>query len=172
MNQKQIGILLIIVGVLLASVVYLIKLKDDFYINTIIQERNSCYLDDGTCLHEDRNMTLYFVGWTISAILLFIGIFFTFLININKDKEEPKPIEPKEIKKEDYQKITGKLKEDEKVIFEKIIEAQGSIFQSDLVEKTGFTKVKVTRILDKLEGLALIERRRRGMTNVVLLKHN
>ena len=58
----------------------------------------------------------------------------------------------------------------EKQIFEKIIESEGTIFQSDLVDKTGFTKVKVTRILDKLEGKKLIERKRRGMTNVVILK--
>lgn len=37
--------------------------------------------------------------------------------------------------------------------------------------KTGLTKVKVTRILDRLEGREIIERKRRGMTNVVILKH-
>ena len=47
---------------------------------------------------------------------------------------------------------------------------QETIFQSDLVEKTEFDKVKVSRILDKLEGRQLIERKRRGMTNVVVLK--
>jgi len=45
------------------------------------------------------------------------------------------------------------------------------MFQSELVDENGYTKVKVTRILDKLEGRGLIERRRRGMTNVVILKH-
>jgi uncharacterized membrane protein len=45
------------------------------------------------------------------------------------------------------------------------------LFQAELIEKTDFNKVKVSRILDKLEGKGLIERRRRGMTNLVLLKH-
>jgi len=54
----------------------------------------------------------------------------------------------------------------------KIIESDGSIIQSDLVERTKFNKVKVTRILDRLEGMNLIERRRRGMTNIVMLKHS
>ena len=49
-------------------------------------------------------------------------------------------------------------------------DAQGTIFQPDLADKTGFSKVKVTRILDRLEGKQLIERKRRGMTNVVVLK--
>jgi len=64
----------------------------------------------------------------------------------------------------------NKLNDDEKLVFDKIIESEGTIFQSDLVDKTKFTKVKVTRLLDKLEGKGLIERKRRGMTNVVILK--
>jgi uncharacterized membrane protein len=63
------------------------------------------------------------------------------------------------------------LTNEEKKVFEKIIEAQGSVFQSEIIDKTNFNKVKVSRILDKLEGLGLIERRRRGMTNIVILKH-
>ncbi len=59
---------------------------------------------------------------------------------------------------------------EEKSVLEKIIEAQGMIFQSELVDKTDLTKVKVTRILDKLEGKGVIERKRRGMTNVAILK--
>ena len=39
-----------------------------------------------------------------------------------------------------------------------------------LMGKTDFSKVKVTRLLDKLEAKNLIERRRRGMTNAVVLK--
>ncbi len=62
------------------------------------------------------------------------------------------------------------LSEEEKQVLEKIIDEQGTIFQSKLVEETGFTKVKVTRLLDRLEGQDLIERKRRGMTNVVILK--
>jgi uncharacterized membrane protein len=62
------------------------------------------------------------------------------------------------------------LDKDEKMIINKIQENKGTIFQSELVEKSGFDKVKVTRILDRLEGKQVIQRMRRGMTNVVLLK--
>jgi len=54
--------------------------------------------------------------------------------------------------------------------YEEIMNAGGMIFQNALVEKLGMSKVQVTRILDKLEGKGLVERRRRGMTNVVILK--
>jgi uncharacterized membrane protein len=60
------------------------------------------------------------------------------------------------------------LTQEEKAVLQKIIESQGTIFQSDLVERTKFNKVKVTRVLDRLEGKGLIERKRRGMTNVII----
>ena len=62
------------------------------------------------------------------------------------------------------------LDKEEKVIIKALENADGTIFQSDLVEKTQFGKVKVSRILDRLEGRGLLERKRRGMTNVVVLK--
>lgn len=65
-----------------------------------------------------------------------------------------------------------KLDGDEKKAYELIAASDGVIFQSDLVEKMGYPKMKVTRILDKLEGRNLIERRRRGLTNIVVIKHN
>ena len=64
-----------------------------------------------------------------------------------------------------------KMGNEEKVVFGKIIDSNGSIFQSEIVERTKFNKVKVTRILDRLEGMNLIERKRRGMTNIIILKH-
>lgn len=51
-----------------------------------------------------------------------------------------------------------------------IIDSQSTIFQSDLVEKSSFYKVKVIKILDWLEGRQFIERKQGGMTNVVILK--
>ena len=76
-------------------------------------------------------------------------------------KEKKIVIKPKEL---------GRLDKDEKQLVDALIKENGSIFQSDLVEKTKMTKVKVTRVLDRLEGRGVIERKRRGMTNIVILK--
>ena len=73
-------------------------------------------------------------------------------------------------KKKTKYELPKNLSENEKKIIEILNESDGSEFQSGLVDKSGFTKVKVTRILDDLEGKKAIERRRRGMTNVVILK--
>ena len=66
--------------------------------------------------------------------------------------------------------IIKNLEPDEQKIFS-MVKDNGAIFQSELVEKSSINKVKVTRILDKLEGRGLVERKRRGMTNVVMLKN-
>jgi len=59
---------------------------------------------------------------------------------------------------------------DEKRIVEIIIDEGGTMFQSELVEKSGYSKSKVSLILDRLEAKRILERKRRGMTNAVVLK--
>ena len=63
-----------------------------------------------------------------------------------------------------------KLDPDEKVVYGLVIKSGGAMFQSDIVEKLGWSKVKVTRTLDGLEARRLLERRRRGLTNIIVLK--
>jgi len=62
------------------------------------------------------------------------------------------------------------LSPDEKKVMEVLREANGSSFQSDIVSKLGYSKVKVTRILDRMEQNGLVERKRRGMANLVVLR--
>ena len=56
------------------------------------------------------------------------------------------------------------------MIYETILESDGIIEQSEIVEKTGLPKANVSRGLDLLESKGLAERRRRGTGKVVLLK--
>jgi hypothetical protein len=59
---------------------------------------------------------------------------------------------------------------DEKEIVKLIIAEGGTIFQSQLVVKSGYSKSKVSLVLDRLEARNILERRRRGMSNVIVLK--
>jgi DNA-binding transcriptional ArsR family regulator len=68
-----------------------------------------------------------------------------------------------------WDEVSGTLKDDEKKVYEVMIEA-GIVNQSELPEKTGLSKTAVSRCLDLLEGRGLVERRRRGMGNVVSLR--
>ena len=59
---------------------------------------------------------------------------------------------------------------DEQKIVRLIVEEGGTIFQSQLVNKSGYSKSKVSLVLDRLEARKILERRRRGMSNVIVLK--
>lgn len=66
--------------------------------------------------------------------------------------------------------LEGLTSEDERKIYQLIMDENGVIFQGRLVEKSGFSKGKVSLILDRLEARGLLERKRHGMSNVVVLK--
>ena len=61
------------------------------------------------------------------------------------------------------------LGKDERRLYDMIVERGGEVFQRDIVASGEFSKAKVTRLLDKLEGRDLIKRERHGMTNRVKL---
>ena len=75
-----------------------------------------------------------------------------------------------EERKRRWEQIAKTLKDSEQKIYRAIIEAGGIIEQSELPEKTGLSKASISRALDLLESRGLVERRRRGMGNIVLLK--
>jgi uncharacterized membrane protein len=120
------------------------------------------------------------VGLGLLVFVVLVGIYLIFFAKDDPQviKEVQKEVriiksqvKPKKLDKKYFENILSKLDSEEKLVLEKVIAAQGSVFQSQLVSTTGLTKVKITRILDRLEGKALIERKRRGMTNVVILKN-
>lgn len=77
---------------------------------------------------------------------------------------------PLEERKRRWEAVLPTLKEDQQLIYQSILDADGLIPQSDIVEKTGLSKSNVSRSLDILESMGLIEKRRRGMGNIILLK--
>lgn len=149
-NQK-VGLLIIGIGLSIAYMIYSFNAA----ISGALQ-MNQCSLDV-PCPHEIALKFETNISIGILIAVIGIGIYFFF----RKEKSAQN-------KKQNLEKIKM-LDEEEKKIYE-IAEKEGSIFQSDIVEKSGFDKVKVTRILDRLEGKQLIERKRRGMTNVVIAK--
>ncbi len=65
--------------------------------------------------------------------------------------------------------INSSLNQNEKAIVEIISSYPDGALQSDIVLKSGFSKVKVHRILKKLENRGLVKRGRFGITNRVIL---
>lgn len=103
-----------------------------------------------------------YVGFGLLIATTSIGGYLTFL--------RPKVEKTQTISKAKLNKAIENLENEEKKVFSELTKNDGSVFQNDLINTTGFSKVKVSRILDKLETKGIVERRRRGMSNIVILK--
>ncbi len=110
------------------------------------------------------NSQIYF-SLALIILLVVIGLFFIF--SKPAEKIVVKKVMEK-VKKKVYD-LKG-LTSEEKQVF-KLVQTEGAMFQADLIDKTGFGKAKVTRIIDRLEGKDFVERKRRGMNNLVALKN-
>ena len=162
MKPKQLGMGIVILSIVIILLMILFKVQFDK------QQLMACAAACGeagadqcaieSCPYHRGNI----IGWfpVITSILVAglggIGAYLIF------SKEE------KIIEKKEYD-LSG-LDEDEKKVFHLIKENEQGVYQSKIVEELNLSKVKVTRILDKLEQRELIERKRRGMTNIVILK--
>ncbi len=103
--------------------------------------------------------------------LLIVGIFILMSIFLLFSKPRERTIvKTKIIEKQTSNKIfdTHDLTSEEKHVFV-LLQKHKAFFQADLIEKIGFGKTKMTRVLDLLEGKGFVERKRLGMTNVVVL---
>lgn len=156
-ETKQLGIVIIVISVVLLFV--LASFATKFHKVSAAQ----CPCPVGSCPMESILPIEVYVGVVVVLILISVGSFL-----ILKTKQ----IEMTSIEnKAKLEKIIKTLRGDERKIYGTIAESGGALFQAEIVEKTGFNKVKVSRILDKLETKGIIERKRHGMTNVVILKH-
>jgi GTP-sensing pleiotropic transcriptional regulator CodY len=103
---------------------------------------------------------------SISAFVMGSSLVYLWLI----DRNEPVPAEASSLKSRwngILEKITNP---DEKRIVSLIIDEGGTIFQSQLVDRSGYSKSKVSLILDRLEAKKILERKRHGMSNAIVLK--
>ncbi|OYR41685.1 transcriptional regulator [Halorubrum sp. Ib24] len=72
-------------------------------------------------------------------------------------------------RREESEETAERLAKNEREIYETILDEDGVMAQSDIVDATDLSKATVSRTLDSLETKNLVERRRRGMGNMVLL---
>lgn len=158
MENKNVGYLIVGISLVFMVVVLLFysTLKD------ISGGASTCVLDEPCPLHQTLNYQFYF-SLAIVALLLITGLVIAFMkpdkeIIIKRVKERKKKINLKGLEK------------DEKKVIELLVKENRAMFQSTLKEKLDIGKVKLTRLLDKLEAKQIIERKRRGMNNIVVLR--
>jgi len=161
LSTKQLGWILIGISVFMFFILTLM-------VNEILELQSlphqNCPLPDAICPFKTNVPIPAVVGYIIDIGLGALGIF----LILTREKIEKITVESQQ----KWKKLVKTLEGEEKQIYELIGSAGGFMFQNELVEKSKMNKVKVTRILDKLEAKSLVERKRRGMANVVMLKYS
>ena len=163
MENKNVGLLIIGITVLIVVIILLFTNSLRTYVyDTCPIIHEGTHPEDCPAMKTISQQT--YLSLSIAGIILIIGLVLVFskpqervIIKKIKEKTQKKKIDTSDLRSED-----------KKVL--KFVEQNKAIFQADIIEKTGFGKAKVTRIIDRLENKNLVERKRRGMTNIVVLK--
>lgn len=164
MNLRHLGIFLVALALIFSLLTYLFKLQEDQHLQQAALGKGTCFIN-GECIYEERSFALYLIAGAVSAVALALGLYLAVAgkrMGERKGEVRGSP-RPKDID-------LSQLDAEEARVCQFITERKGSAFQSDLVRELGLSKVKVTRILDRLESLGILERKRRGMTNMVVLR--
>ena len=165
MENKNVGYMILGIAVLLIVIIFLYNnaLKEIIVGSCGIEHAVSCPMTQS--VNQQTYLALGIVGLliVIAIILIFSKPYERIVIQEKKVRVEV----PEKKKKID----TSSLNKDEKKVIELLQEENGTMFQAELMEKIEIGKVGMTRLLDKLEAKQFIERKRRGMNNVVVLRN-
>ena len=158
-NHKQLGYGLIVFSLILLTVLVFIKVdldERDFFLCESFHENPD--KDMSTCpAHQSNTSWWITIAFGVAVVMLGSGIYLVFL-PMKKEIGDTNTVD------------TTKLDDEEKKIYALLKEHDGSMYQSDLIKETEFSKVRVTRVLDRLVAKNVVDRKRRGMTNIVVLK--
>jgi uncharacterized membrane protein len=156
MENKNVGLLIIGIAIVMAIIV--------FMFNSVLKENLGLTCSHGASCEMYSNLnTQTWISFSIIAIVFIIGLVLVF----SKPKER---IVVKTIKEKKKKLNLSGLDAKEKEVVEILQKDNGTMFQATLMEKLGVGKVGITRLLDKLEAKQIIERKRRGMNNIVVLR--
>ena len=161
MENKYVGYLILGISVLVVFIIFMFSNA----MKNIIDDGCSMMHDLGYCPAYATIDQQTYLALGIAGLLTLVGLVLVF------SKPEKEIIfKTRREKKAQHGKIDiTELKAEEKQILALVRDAK-AIFQADLIEKTGLGKAKITRIIDRLEGKGFVERKRRGMTNIVVLR--
>ncbi len=160
-NYKTLASSLIAFSIILLFLLVFVKFDVDTQAAALCERYQQDKLDMKECPAHTSNVSWLIVfAFGIGFLMLGIGIYMLFI---------SKPVTD-DMKRGFRQIDVSKLDEDEKKAYELIKSKGGSMYQTDMIRETGFSKVKVTRIIDRMETKGIMERKRRGMANIIVLK--
>ena len=162
MENKNVGWLIIGIGIVMAIVVVLF--------NSVIKDNLDLTCTHGPTCEMYSNLGVQtWISFSIVAVIIIIGL----VIMFSKPKVEiqERIVVKKVMEKKKKLDLSG-LDAKEKEVVRLLQGANGGLFQADLMEKLEVGKVGMTRALNKLEDKGMVERKRRGMNNFVVLRDN
>ncbi len=158
MENRSVGYLLFGISLLVIVIIFMFHNTLTSFVDS------SCTIAHGGeyCPMYDTIDQQTYLALGIVGLLIIVSLVLMF----SKPQKEIiiKKVEKKNIRKK--LNISDLRAEDKQVL--RLIQENKAIFQANLIEKTGFGKAKMTRIIDRLEGKGFVERKRRGMTNVIV----
>jgi uncharacterized membrane protein len=157
MENKHVGFLVIGIAALLVTIIFLFQDALTQIVNS------SCSMELTACPMYKTISQQTYLALSIVGILVIIGLLLIFA----KPKEK---IIVRTIRGKKKKLNLENLDKEEKAVVDLLLKDNGAMFQSTLMEKLNRGKVGMTRLLDKLEAKQIIERKRRGMNNIVVLK--
>ena len=160
MDNKTVGWVIIGISVVMVIIVWIFNVALKDIVGATCSMGALCTMYD----------TIKIQTWISLAIILIIVII-GLVIMFSKPRVEiqEKIVIKKVTEKKKKLDLTG-LDKKEKELVELLQKENGGMFQAGLMEKLGTGKVGITRLLDKLEAKQIIERKRRGMNNFVVLR--
>ena len=160
MENRTVGWLIIGISIIIVGIILLFNQA----MLTIVEQGCPVEHLTGVCPAFDTIQDQTYLSLAIVAILFAVGIVLLF------SRQSEKIVVRRVVERQKRPSVDiHSLTPEERTVLE-IIQKERALFQADIGEKTGFAKVKITRILDKLESQGVIERKRRGMQNLVVLQ--
>ncbi len=160
MENKHVGYLVIGIAVLFVMIILLFNSAMKEIISLSCGAEHSVQCPMNVAANKQTYLSLGIV-----SILFVLG--FVLIFTKPKEKVIVKKVKIKERKKNIN---LEKLEKDERKAVSLLLKEGKAMFQADLMDKLEIGKVKTTRLLDKLEAKGILERKRRGMNNIVVLK--
>ena len=170
LSRRHLSILLIILGLAVLIATFSLKAAEDRLIEQTVEREGTCFLDDGTCLHDDRPWAAYITAWLAGGILIAIGTYHGLIERGKQDaaKHHEKIVQDLEEakKKDELNAYLAGFDDQERLILKTIHDQQG-ILQSTLRYRTGMSKAALSHLLGKLEDEGHLRREKKGKTNQV-----
>jgi len=158
MENRNVGFLITGIAIIIGIIILIFNLGLKKIVGQTCTHGSTCTMYDTITIQT-------WISLAVAGLVLIIGLFLIF----SKQSEKIVVKRVKERVRNKKIDLNG-LDKDERLVVELLQGENGVMFQSNLMEKLEVGKVKITRLLDKLEAKGLVERKRRGMNNIVVLK--